>query len=492
MGKRTIGSRIKSSIAKGLVGLIGIGAFVGGEANADRIQIGVGNDSGYPGSSFMEIRHQEGATLDYDSGIDKYWFRMGGRPPGSPNDWLRVYSDQINIIRNRTDREMQTDARPFSGEYTNKNFPLRLDTQYQDTGEPEAPLTSSNNYILLQLLDQNGPDEGMGRDYYVWNMSLTNGAEFADGTFQKSGVWNLNEETTHTLPFYHLDNVLGLYGYLDVLPTNSPPSQQVQLIINSPHGTPNPSGTNHYDKGSSVNVSIAGSPKEISELERLVAEGWTLSGGQSDSGMGTNAVFTINNNANLDWNWKTQYWYTATANGNGALSGITNGWHNSGELIETTAHPDQYYKFDGWTGTTNSNSNPLSIFIYQPYSVVANINAKRTSMGTTESWLAEHGLTPENDEDMVNNYLVWQHYQLDTTPKEGEPYFHMAIEPEELVFRNTSPNVEYGADFRDSLTEGNWNTNYVENVEGQVGETRVPRSLGVRGFYRGKGRRIEE
>ncbi len=71
----------------------------------------------------------------------------------------------------------------------------------------------------MELLYQDGPDEGMGRDFYSWDMRLTNGAVFADGTFEKSGVWNLNEETTHTLPFYHLTNVSGLYGYLDVLPS---------------------------------------------------------------------------------------------------------------------------------------------------------------------------------------------------------------------------------------------------------------------------------
>ncbi len=136
---------LKDGLKLGLIGLIGYSPFFARDANADRV--GVWNLSGTPGigSSGMEIRHQEGGEIGFDSGDSTTWPE---RPIGSPPDWLSIYSDQWNQFYDVFGYNLIVDNRPYSGDYTNKIFPLRLDTQHE--GDP-ALITSSNNYRDMHL-----------------------------------------------------------------------------------------------------------------------------------------------------------------------------------------------------------------------------------------------------------------------------------------------------------------------------------------------------
>lgn len=213
-----------NNVVRGAVAgaMIYVGAMAPRSADADLIKIidNTGGQQGVGGST-MYISNQEGGSLNFDSG-DMYWYLLE-RPPGSADNWLRVYSDQINILRDRTDREMQSDSRPFSGTDANKSFPLRLDTQGSDA------ITSSGNYIQFQL--QSAIDEG--REFYSWNFTLTDpNATFAEGSGNtRSGVWNLNNSSSLTLPAYNLNGVQGLYGQLDVSPGLIPEPSTGALVL---------------------------------------------------------------------------------------------------------------------------------------------------------------------------------------------------------------------------------------------------------------------
>lgn len=195
-------------LAGGLIGLLGLLPVTAKNTHADLIQ--VANISSVSGSSSASyLSNQEGGALGYDINDHSAW---APRPPGSPDDWLRVYSDQWNQFYSISNTALNIDNRPFSGEDANHPFPLVLDTQ------GPGSITSSNNYIRFNL--ESGIDEG--REQYQWSMNLFNGATFSDGTTNKSGLWNLADSSTYNLPYYNMSNVQGTYGTLNVTPIPEP------------------------------------------------------------------------------------------------------------------------------------------------------------------------------------------------------------------------------------------------------------------------------
>jgi len=197
-------------LAGALMGLLMILPGIVRESSADLIQAAnLPGDSGV-GYSVMDLANQEGGILGEDMG-DGYWFLEGGYP-GRPENWLRIYSDQNNQYYGVTGYEQDIDNRPFSGEDANHPFPLVLDTQGPD------PITSSNNHVGFVL--NSGIDEG--REFYQWNMTLFNGATFADGSTNRSGLWDLAQDSTFNLPYYNMSNVQGSYGTLTVTPIPEP------------------------------------------------------------------------------------------------------------------------------------------------------------------------------------------------------------------------------------------------------------------------------
>ncbi len=216
-----------------------------------------------------------------------------------------------------------------------------------------------------------------------------------------------------------------------------------------------------------------------------------------ESGGSTNVVFTnFTGNATADVNRDiTEYKFEASAGAGGSVSGVTNQWFQSGHTNELTAQPtNTYYKFDNWTWNANqsTSTNPTNGFIVTNVlrDVRANFSPILTSSGTPHYWLASYGFDPTNgDSQVVNNYTLAQHYQLDTNPNSPTGYFHTAIQPGEVLLKNSSSKVEYWVDYRPFLIQGGW-TEYTNHIPGQSGEIRVPTDK--QGFYRGKGKRVEE
>ena len=196
---------VSVNVGKGLAYAAGATALMAGNAGADIINVLNIPATSDIGMSEMKIKNTEGGKLGADSGDSTAWPE---RPPGSPDNWLRVYSDQWNQFYGVSGYPLRVDNRPFSGTDANQPFPLVLDTQGPDA------ITSSNNYIQFQL--QDGPDIAQGRGFYGWMLSFVpgSGASFTDGTTTKSGVWNLSTDTTINLPPYNLSGTQGKYGDL--------------------------------------------------------------------------------------------------------------------------------------------------------------------------------------------------------------------------------------------------------------------------------------
>lgn len=60
----------------------------------------------------------------------------------------------------------------------------------------------------------------------------------------------------------------------------------------------------------------------------------------------------------------------------GGTVNSSGGGYVEGTEITITASPNEGYEFDGWTGTTNSNENPLTILLLKNQKITANFKGK--------------------------------------------------------------------------------------------------------------------
>jgi len=103
----------------------------------------------------------------------------------------------------------------------------------------------------------------------------------------------------------------------------------------------------------------------------------------------TNVTLTLTNDATLSWQWQTQYWMDVVAGSGGSVDASSR-WWSAGAVTSLTASADEFYHFDGWTGTVNSASNPVVVVITNVQQLVALFAENRTSRSTPERWLARY------------------------------------------------------------------------------------------------------
>ncbi|MBV9761656.1 MAG: Ig-like domain repeat protein [Acidobacteriaceae bacterium] len=98
--------------------------------------------------------------------------------------------------------------------------------------------------------------------------------------------------------------------------------------------------------------------------------------------------------------FQTQYLLTTSSSppGGGSVSATVNsspaaanGYYPSGTIVSLTAMPNSLYAFNGWSGTTSSSSNPLSVTMTAPVNETANFVSTYTSIGGSVS-VTETGL----------------------------------------------------------------------------------------------------
>ncbi|MEM4181873.1 MAG: PEP-CTERM sorting domain-containing protein [Candidatus Pacearchaeota archaeon] len=205
---------LKSIIAAGLVGASSL--FLPTKVKSDLVDVFLYEPSREDvGGSMMTLRNMEGGELGYDDIDDPFW---PGRPPGSPDVWLRVYSDQWKVYYNESSfPPIRVDARPYSGPDANQPFPLRADVQGLGEGET---ISANNCYFTFQAQNGYGTnggyrDEGL-RDIYTWTLSLNpTYAQFTDGSYTKSGSFDLRQGQTFNTPAFNIYNVPGNTKFLE-------------------------------------------------------------------------------------------------------------------------------------------------------------------------------------------------------------------------------------------------------------------------------------
>ncbi|MEM4605681.1 MAG: hypothetical protein QW103_01420 [Candidatus Pacearchaeota archaeon] len=216
--EKSFGRSIKRGLTSLLTaGAIGLVSLAPRNSNADMIRNIISPGDAYPavGGSEMFLRNMEGGELGEDRFDAESWPE---RPPGSPPVWLRVYSDQWRIYYNNpNDYPLWIDARPYSGPDANQPFPLRADVQGLGEGET---ISANNCYFTFQAQNGYGTDGGYRdiglRDFYNWTLSLNpTYAQFTDGSYTKSGSFDLTQGQTFNTPAFNIYNVPGNTKFLE-------------------------------------------------------------------------------------------------------------------------------------------------------------------------------------------------------------------------------------------------------------------------------------
>jgi hypothetical protein len=194
------------------------------------------------------------------------------------------------------------------------------------------------------------------------------------------------------------------------------------LEVNSAWGLPTPPSGVTLNAYKTVTSNSVLSP-DTRGWTQYVCTGWAMTGNEPVSGLTNRLVMTVTNNANLTWQWKTQYWMDVSAFGPGDVTPPSD-WMDSESSTNVTAQPGDYYRFETWTGTLNSASNPLSLTLNQAYRIQAVFAEKLAAQNTPEWWLAQYGLTNDgadfdvaeiSDSDL-DGMSAWQEHIAGTDP----------------------------------------------------------------------------
>ena len=119
------------------------------------------------------------------------------------------------------------------------------------------------------------------------------------------------------------------------------------LTVVSPHGGVTPAvGAHSYETGTPIAISAE---DQIVGQTRYRPIGWSLTGGQTTSGVGSSAIITQGAAATLTWSYATEHFLSTTTTGSGIVS-TGSGWYAAGTLVNIQAQPDSGATFTQWTG----------------------------------------------------------------------------------------------------------------------------------------------
>lgn len=144
------------------------------------------------------------------------------------------------------------------------------------------------------------------------------------------------------------------------------------------HGNPSPNGYGEmwwYSGPDGTITNTVNSPADEVGGIRYACTGWTATGMNPTSGIGTSAVavVSITSAAVLTWHWETEYFLDTTAGANGTVDTMDS-WHRSGTGVTITAIADSGYHFKQWTGNVpggSENDNPLTVTMNQSRAITA-------------------------------------------------------------------------------------------------------------------------
>jgi len=137
------------------------------------------------------------------------------------------------------------------------------------------------------------------------------------------------------------------YGSEFALTTDFDTRFNTTLTVASAQGGVTPAvGSHSFETGTPIAISAQ---EQIVGQTRYRPTGWTLTGGQTASGLGSSAVITQGANATLTWSYATEHYLTTATTGSGIVS-TSSGWQAAGAVVNVQAQPDAGASFLQWSG----------------------------------------------------------------------------------------------------------------------------------------------
>jgi hypothetical protein len=203
------------------------------------------------------------------------------------------------------------------------------------------------------------------------------------------------------------------------------------LVVQSAYGTATPGIGTNYGYGA-MTASVIDSPVDNGATQ-YACVGWTGSGSVPATGSASNTgEFNLTNDSAITWIWGTNYWLDIDS-GTGGEVDTPSGWVADGQSVTSTAIAHPYYRFAGWTGDTqgDTNAEAMSIDMNGPCSLTANFWADLAVNDVPKAWLTANGLTnatpdeealADSDGDFQD---AWQEFFAGTDPNDPSSLFEI-------------------------------------------------------------------
>lgn len=240
-----------------------------------------------------------------------------------------------------------------------------------------------------------------------------------DGTV---AAWGTNASGVLSVPATVTGSVALAGGAAHVLTLF--PAQR--LVVESAHGDPVPvPGLHLLSRNAPVEVSVP-SPVEAGATQH-VATGWTRTGSDPGSGIGTSVVFALGTDTTQTWVWATNYWLSAGSGSDGGGATPTGGWFAVTTTAAVTAIEAAYHHWTGWTGDTEGGTEAglmLYVPMVRPRGVAAHFAPNLAAFGVPEAWLAQYGWTHDFDaaaagDTDADGAPAWEEWAANTDPTNG-------------------------------------------------------------------------
>jgi uncharacterized repeat protein (TIGR02543 family) len=163
--------------------------------------------------------------------------------------------------------------------------------------------------------------------------------------------------------------------------------------------------------GSSHTLSLS-SPQNGPSGIRYLYSSW------SDGGAQTHTITVPSSSITYTANFSAQYALTTSvgSSGGGTVSPSGTNWYNSGQSVPISATPNAGYSFSNWSGNLSGSTNPTSITMNGPKSVVANF--------TQNQYTLTINISPSNSGSVSKNpnkstYVYGEQVSLTATANAG-------------------------------------------------------------------------
>ena len=148
--------------------------------------------------------------------------------------------------------------------------------------------------------------------------------------------------------------------------------QYYATVSANPSNAPTPQGGGWFNSGATASISAPSQVVSQNAGSQLVFNGWLVDG---NSQTGSTLSVQMNAPHTIVAQYKQQYYLTVSSADQGTVSG--QGWYDAGSNAQISATPPPSpmfgvnYVFNGWQGSTQSNSQSTTVLMNSPMTVTA-------------------------------------------------------------------------------------------------------------------------